>query len=451
MRLVLLVVATTSMILIAFLVPLGLMVRTVAADHAVNAAVTRAQSVTPLVATLNRSSLAQVLTQLNAENTDSPVTVFLADGTAVGAPASRSSGERLAATGRSIAAQTPGGVEVLVAVEGLPDGVAVVRVLAPTSELRHRVAQAWLLLGAVGLGLLAISALVAQLLARTMVRPLAGLAEVSDRLAVGDLAVRTTPGGPPEVRRVGHALNGLAERIGELLTLERESIANLSHRLRTPLTVLRIEAESLTDPSERLAVGAGLDALERTVTDVIREARRPTRGGLWAECDAAKVIGERAKFWTALAEEQQRRVSLGIPADPLPVQCTEEDLVACVDVLLDNIFAHTPEGTAFAIELTAKPAGGAHLTVKDEGPGFFGTPPTARGTSDGRSTGLGLDIAARVAQSSSGELRVNTGPVGGAWITLELGPPFRSAADGDAATKPPPRRASSRRHRARAR
>ncbi|WP_234543579.1 sensor histidine kinase [Streptomyces shenzhenensis] len=422
-RLVLLVVATSSLVLVAFLLPLGLLVRTVAADRAIDGAVTRAQSLTPLVATLERTRLAQVVRQLDTETPDSPMTVFLADGGTVGAPAPRSQAMRLAASGRSIVAQAPGGVEVLVAVQGLPDGTAVIRVFAPESELRHGLDAAWMLLGAVGAGLLVLSILVADRLARSLVRPLSDLARASDRLGTGDLTARATPAGPPEVRKVTTALNALAGRIGELLTRERESVADLSHRLRTPLTALRIEAESLTDPEESRAIGEGLDTLERTVSDIIREARRPSHGGLWAVCDAVAVVRERADFWSVLADEQRRPMSVRIPEGPIPVLVSAEDLAACVDVLLDNVFAHTPDGVGFGIGLSPRPGGGARLTVRDAGPGFIGGLPTERGASQAGSTGLGLDIARRTAKTAAGTLELDNGPTGGAWITLELGAP----------------------------
>ena len=110
--------------------------------------------------------------------------------------------------------------------------------------------RAWLLLGGVSLLLLLLSVLVADQLARSLVRPLTALAQASDRLAAGDLFARAAVAGPSEVRRAGAGLNRLAVRIGELLAHERETVADLSHRLRTPLTALRIDAESLRDVSE---------------------------------------------------------------------------------------------------------------------------------------------------------------------------------------------------------
>lgn len=446
LRLVLLVLATTSLVLTAFLLPLALLIRTFAADRAVDGAVAQAQSLTSVVATVGGNTLALAVDQLNAASPDRPVTVFLPDGGTLGAPAPVSAGVRLARSGRSITDEVPGGLEVLVSVQGLPGGAspaaglggtAVIRVFVPDSVLRHGVVRAWLLLVAVGVGLLLLSALVADRLARSLVRPLADLARASDRLSAGDLTARSEPAGPREVHRVGTALNGLAERIGQLLAREREYSADLSHRLRTPLTALRIDAEALGDRESRERITEGVDAVERAVNGIIGEIRRPVREGVWASCDASSIVRERAAFWSALAEEQQRPMTVRAQAGPLPVRVGSEDLAAAVDVLLDNVFAHTPDGTAFALELAARPAGGATLSVDDAGPGLPGLSAVRRGASAEGSTGLGLDIARRAAAGSGGELLLATGPLGGARVTLELGPPLQPAY-----------RAGRRRHRA---
>src|SRR5215472_10431511 len=184
---------------------------------------------TPLVATLRRSSLRLAVDQMNAENGSTPITVFLPGGRELGRAAPRSAAVRLAARGRSFTTAMPAGVEVLIAVEGLPAGTAVIRTFVPESQLRRGVARAWLLLGLLGLGLLALSVAVADQLARSLVRPLTAVAKVSDRLATGDLSARAALAGPPEVRRAGTGLNRLAVRIGELLAHERETVADLSH------------------------------------------------------------------------------------------------------------------------------------------------------------------------------------------------------------------------------
>jgi signal transduction histidine kinase len=350
-----------------------------------------------------------------------PVTIFLPDGTEAGAPAPRSPSVVLALRERkSFSTSAPGGVEVLVAVGGLSGGTAVIRSFVPDSVLLHGVTRAWLLLLGIGTFLLLLSVLVADQLARSLVRPLTGLALVADRLAGGDLSARATVTGPPEVRRAGNGLNRLATRIDDLLAHERESVADLSHRLRTPLTALRIDAESLRD--NRLL--DDVTAMERTVSEIIQETRRQ-RGGQppGAACDAAAVIAERAAFWRPLAEDQDRRMSVEVTTEPAIVQVSREDLAACADVLLENVFTHTPEGAALAVRLSRRAGGGAWLVVADDGPGFPPGGPVRRGLSGGGSTGLGLDIARRVATASGGTMTIGRSAAGGGCVTLGLGPP----------------------------
>jgi len=439
LRISLLVVAASSLVLVSFLIPLALVLRTLAADRAISAATAEAQSMAPLVTTVETSSLRLTVDQVNAE-TDTPVTIFLPSGTELGQPAPFSPAIQLARNGRSFTAEAPGGEQVLVAVEGLAGGSAVIRTFVPGSVLRHGVARAWLLLGGVGLLLLVLSVLVADQLARSLVRPLTALARASDRLAAGDLSARAAVAGPPEVRRAGAGLNRLAVRIGELLAHERETVADLSHRLRTPLTALRIDAESLRDGAEMERLLADVSSVERTVSEIIREARRPG-GGTQVICDAARVIAERAAFWWPLAEDQDRRMTVEVAPGPVPVFVAADDLATCADVLLGNVFAHTPEGVAFAIRLSRRAEGGAWLVVADDGPGFGAADPTRRGQSSAGSTGLGLDIARRIAEASGGTLIIGRSAAGGGSVTLGLGSP----------AGPPEEARRHRRHRLRLR
>jgi signal transduction histidine kinase len=427
LRINLLVIAISSMVLISFLVPLALVLRTFAADRAVSSATVRAQWMAPLVATLDASSLGLAVAQVNAEDKAQPVTVFLPGGQVLGQPAARSAGVRLAAKGRSFATQAAGGVEVLVAVQGLPQGTAVIRTFVPGTELRSGVVRAWMLLCGVGLGLLVLSVAVADQLARSVVRPLGALARASDLLTAGNLSTRAHVTGPPEVRQVSVGLNRLAARIGELLAHERETVADLSHRLRTPLTALRIDAESLHDPAEMAQLLSDVASLERTINEIIREARRPTGEGIRAACEASEVIAERAAFWLPLAEDQDRRMTVEVMTGPVQVGVSPEDLAACTDILLENVFAHTQEGVAFSVRASPRAGGGAWLVVSDDGPGFTDPDAARRGTSSDGSTGLGLDIARRIAQSSGGTLTVGRSASGGGSVTVGLGPPAGSA------------------------
>ncbi len=429
LRVIMVVLAIGSLILVSFMVPLALLLRTFAADNAVSSATIRAQFLAPLIPTLSTRNLRIEAERVNQENPSEPVTVFLPDGQRLGARTPVTPAVRLARRGRSFSEQAPGGVAIFVAVAGVghDQGTAVIKTFVPDSALRRGVTHAWLLLGGVAIGLLILAVVVATLLTRTVVRPLANVAKAADLLAGGDLTARAPVDGPPEIRQVSNGLNRLAARIGELLAHERETLADLSHRLRTPLTALRIDAESLSDDEEVLnRVIGDVDALTRTVNEIIAEARRPAANGVAATCDATAVVAARAAYWQALAEDQERWMSLDLPSMALPVRVPEQDLAACVDILLENVFAHTPDGTAFSVRVSPRTAGGAWIVVSDSGPGFSHPDPARRGLSSAGSTGLGLDIARRIAERSGGTLALGRSPQGGGAVTIGLGPAARA-------------------------
>jgi signal transduction histidine kinase len=136
-------------------------------------------------------------------------------------------------------------------------------------------------------------------------------------------------------------------------------------------------------------------------------------------CDAARVLREEVDFWQPLAEDQDRSVEIDVPDRAVEVRCAADDLKAAVDALLENVFAHTPEGTAMAVLVDVGRAD-ATVTVADGGPGI---PRGAvdRGASGGGSTGLGLDIVRRTAESSGGCLEVGSSDSGGASMVMRLG------------------------------
>ncbi|WIM94276.1 HAMP domain-containing sensor histidine kinase [Actinoplanes oblitus] len=408
-RLTLLVAATTVLVLLAFLVPTGLLLRQVARDRALGQADDVIQTIVPLAGS-DPGTLRLVVTAQAV-----PVTVFLPDGTTVGAPATATPAVRLArGANQALTVATGAGRELVVPVVGAA-GTSVVRTVVTDAELSRGVTRSWLTLGGLGVALLLLGLLVADRLARTITAPITQLGAVSHRLANAELTARATPAGPPELREVAGALNHLADRIHHLLAAERDRIADLSHRLRTPLTALRLEAESLRDPDESARVAAAADGVARAVTAIIRQARRDVTTHP-ASCDATAVVRDRVAFWRVLAEDTGRAVTGSLPDRPLRVAVAADDLAAALDALLGNVFAHTPDETPFSVTLAARPDG-AILTVADRGPGFPASA-AARGTSGGDSTGLGLDIARQIATT----FEIAGGP-GGAVVSLSLPTP----------------------------
>jgi signal transduction histidine kinase len=406
-RLALLVAATTSLVLLAFLLPLAVLVSRAASSNAVSEATARSQ---PVVSVVSAGAPAAEVDAVVATVERTGIRVLVR-------PAAADAELRSTVTRRDDGS-------ALIRQPVVVDGRAVlVDTVVPESLLREGVTRAWVVLGGLGAVLVALSLVVADLLARNLTAPIASLSRTAHRLAHGDLTARAGPGGPPEVVEVAEALNLLAARIDELLAGEREAVADLSHRLRTPMTALRLGVEALPDGADRAALTSAVDDLSRQVDLLIREARRPVREGVDVRCDAAAVVAERVAFWAALAEDQRRVVSVSTPDRPCPVRVSSPDLEATLDALLGNVLAHTPDGTGLAVRLICDPTGGAVLEVLDEGAGFPDESVLARGASGAGSTGLGLDIARRTATASGGDLAIGSAPGGGARVTLRLGAP----------------------------
>jgi hypothetical protein len=225
----------------------------------------------------------------------------------------------------------------------------------------------------------------------------------------GEVDRRYQPAGPYEVAEVGQAVNELADRIGSLLAGARIAAADLGHRLRTPLTALRLDVETVTDPAEQARLSAGLDALEAAVNRLIRETRQapePVSG----RADLAQAVRDRMAFWSLLAKSQQRPFDVRAPSRQVEVGLDRDELDAAIDALLSNVFAHTSEGTPFHVQLqrAATAARSWSLIVEDQG---TGTNPQLARAGAGRGalawglTSSGAQPSAQAGQPRSGAAR----------------------------------------------
>ena len=419
-QLTLLVAMVAAAVVVAFVLPLALLVRTLATDRAMSAATQEANGVAVVAAVEGSAETLRPVVSLVNQRSERRTTVFLPDGMVVGAPATRTPAVERAFHGSSFVTDD-GEDKLLLVPVSTGGGVLVIQTRVPESLLRQGVPTAWAILGTLGLGVLAFSALAADRIGRRIVRPIQDLAEAAHRLTTGDLAARVAPGGTPEVHELGVTFNRVVRRVGELLQAERETVADLSHRLRTPITALRLDTESLHDRDEALRLAGHVDVLERTVNDVIQEARRPVREGATATADAAAVVRERVAFWEVLAEDQGRPLLLALPTEVHEVRVSAEDLTAAVDALLHNVFQHTDDSTPMSVALHRDPEGNAVLVVSDSGSGFPDHPVDVRGHSTAGSSGLGLDIVRRTAEASGGRVRLGRSRAGGAEVTVVLG------------------------------
>jgi signal transduction histidine kinase len=418
-RLVLVVLATTGLVVVAFALPLAALVRSVARDRAVAAAERDAASLAPVLALDTSPAAVTAAVASTGTGADGRLAVWLPDGTAVGddTPPDRAAVALARGQGRAFAREHDGGLDLYTPVVTGSGATSVVRARVPAGLLDDGVRTAWLALAGVALVLVAAAVVIADRLARSVTRDATELSATARALAAGRADARADPGSTPELADAARALNLLADRIDELRTAERERVADLSHRLRTPLTALRLDADAAADA----AVVAGVGRLEAAVSDLIRNARRPLHDGVVAgACDLGAVARERARYWSALAEDDRRSWTLDVDpgGDGAAVALSADEAAAAVDALVGNVFAHTPEGTPYGVRV-AVAGGSARLDVDDAGPGIA-APGVAvgRGATRAGSTGLGLDIARRAAEAAGGHLAIDRSPLGGARVSL---------------------------------
>ncbi|MFE6664695.1 sensor histidine kinase [Streptomyces sp. NPDC057697] len=428
-------VAVTVMVVVAFAVPLGLVVKELAADRAFSNAERQAAAIGPTLSiTTDREQLSRALLSTDAGATgrltlhipavDDRSELEIGHGRAV-----HDEVEAVRALGRSGISEVPGGSALLAPIALDSGEISVVEVFVSDADVNHGVTTAWIVLAGVGVALVIGSVAVADRLGVRLTRPAERLAGAALQLGEGRLGVRVPEDGPTELRQAAVAFNSMADQVVHLLANERELAADLSHRLRTPLTVLRLNAASLGRGPAADQTRAAVEQLEREVDTIIRTAResgpRTAPGVPVAGCDAAEVIRERMAFWSALAEDEGRAAGVAGVERPVRVPVARADLVAALDALLGNVFRHTPEGTAFSVDVHD---GGdvVIVLVSDAGPGIPDPGAAlARGNSGGRagSTGLGLDIVRRMAEATGGDVRIGHSVLGGTeirvWIQLD--------------------------------
>lgn len=436
------------MVAVAFLIPLGMVVEQLAEERAIAKADRQtAVVVAVLGVTSDPVAIDNAIVTAGRRRSGGRVAVHGVPGVPggrIGTGRARAADiERVARQPGIAVVSVPGGQSYLEPASLTDGGTAVVEVFIPEGESNKGVGTAWLTLIGLAVGLVAVSVWVGDRLAYKVIVSAKMFAEAAKSLGDGQLGVRIKPSGPRELVEAGLAFNSMADRVVALLKSERELIADLSHRLRTPLTALRLDAEPIDGPpGER--VRKSINALEMEVDSIIRAARQPPANTgeitkLNAEgmpqgpkCDASEVIRERMVFWSAVAGDQGRtckRVGASLPA---PVPVPRADLAAALDALLGNVFRYTPQGTPIEVAVTRRD-GWVAVRVDDGGPGIP-DPDAAvrRGVSNKGSTGLGLDIVHRLAAGARGAVNIGRSRFGGASVVVLL-------PDAEAA---PPRAAS---------
>lgn len=415
--------AVTAMVSLAFLLPLAFLVRELAADRALTRAERDAEAVARFVAVLAPTrGIDGALAALEADRLhDADLSVITAEGDVIGSPVAGDEDLSGARAGVAYRAEVEGGQAVYVPLAQSDGDTAVVRVFVPSDELHQGVDRSWLILAGLGAVLVLLAMLLFDRLGRSVVGAVNDLYQTTERISSGDVQARVVPSGPEEIATVGRELNRLASRIEGLLQDERETAANLSHRLRTPLAAAHLAADAVEDAQIREQLLGDLAEVERSIDHIIAQVRRAERQGASRPIDVIGLVRGRVEFWTPLAEDQERTLDLSTTDGPLMVRVTADDLEAAIDALLGNAMSHTQVGVPVFVSVMRDSTDHAVVAVEDGGPGFPDARVVERGRSGGDSTGLGLDIVASTVRSAGGSIQIGSSRrLGGAMVVLRL-------------------------------
>lgn len=278
--------------------------------------------------------------------------------------------------------------------------------------------QLWRVGVALGAALLVLGA-VAGRVSKRLARPLEHLAQTAERFGSGDLTARTGVEKLPrrwvaeEVRDVGIAFDGMADRIARVVLEQRELLAAISHELRSPLGRARIAVEIAR---ERPEPGPALDDVDRQLVEIdaiLGDLLASARAGL-ADIRASDVelvpwLRERIAAETLGAIE----LTAAAGAESVQVKIDGPLLGRALHNLFSNAWNHGHPKDA-PLEVIASVADGrAKITVRDRGPGFTESilprafEPFVMGADAARSPGahgigLGLSLVRRIVEAHGG-------------------------------------------------
>lgn len=243
--------------------------------------------------------------------------------------------------------------------------------LGPYLRLRRAV------LGVGALALL-LSVGLAALMARSMARPVAALAETARAVAAGKLDVHIELSGGKELEDLGATFNEMVAEVAH--QRRRDELASfLVHDLKSPLTSVLLQARML-------AADDSLSSDAREASRDVVTAAEAVLGMVVDLLDVAssvdgQLIPQKEDFDLAELLEQVRRGAAGRAAmrrqkvavaleGPRPIRADRDLLRRVLDNLLDNSFKYTPPGGTIAIEYRASEPGSVEVRVRDEGPGI---------------------------------------------------------------------------------
>ncbi|MFE5814968.1 ATP-binding protein [Streptomyces sp. NPDC056479] len=295
------------------------------------------------------------------------------------------------------------------------DVVAVVVTDSPTGQMRSRIVDGWLIIGAGLTAAMLVAVGAALRLTGWVLRPVRVLDVTTHEIASGRLKSRVAvASGPPELRRLARSFNEMADNVEDVLEQQRAFVADASHQLRNPLAalLLRIELLAFELPEgnpEIASVQAEGKRLAQVLDDLLDLALAEHTAADLRLTDVGALAAERVAAWAPTAEAKGVRLVGNCPAttawaDPVA-------LSSALDAVIDNAVKFTPKDECVEVTVTSNGAVST-IEVTDNGPGLSAEELARIGDRFWRSgrhqnikgSGLGLSISRALLAAGGGSI-----------------------------------------------
>ncbi|NJO33848.1 MAG: HAMP domain-containing protein [Rhodospirillales bacterium] len=278
-------------------------------------------------------------------------------------------------------------------------------------------AQFLLSMGVMALIILAVSVWAV----RRVTAPLASLATAAERLGHDVNAPPLPETGTTETRQAARAFNDMQTRLRSLIENRTRMLAAISHDLRTPLTLLRLRAETVENVGERDKMLSTIGEMDALIGTTLQFARDDSASEHRQKTDLTALVQ------TVVDELRDAGHPVRMqPAASIPFACQPTALKRAVRNLLDNAVKFGKSGS---VEIKVGP-GAVEIDVDDDGPGipetelarvlepFYRLEGSRSGETGG--VGLGMAITQSIVQAHGGKLTLSNRPTGGLRASIML-------------------------------
>jgi two-component system, OmpR family, sensor histidine kinase BaeS len=290
----------------------------------------------------------------------------------------------------------------------------------------------------VGIVILLIALVFSIVFARYLASPLQRLSKAAERIADGDFAARSGLNRSDEIGDLACAFDRTAQSLQENRDVRRRWTADISHELRTPVTILRGEIQAMEDgvrPLDRQALGSLASEIER-LTLLIEDLYQLSLSDIgaldyqFALVDLTQVVNSAVRAMSTAMQAAGLAMRWQAGVAQASVRGDEKRLHQLFLNLLSNSKNYTNRGGVVRVELSAQ-SSGFLLVIEDSAPGVPSefldklTDPLFRvDASRSRAhggAGLGLAIAKLITEAHGARMRLLPSSLGGLRVEIEFG------------------------------